>query len=97
MLFTNWTGENVGDFTQDKLGKYAQTLDLNMTEFESCISEGKHKGTVEQDAAQAEADGVHGTPTLFINGLKYEGVQPYHALKYYIDQALHGNFEQQNG
>ncbi|MBI5963390.1 MAG: DsbA family protein [Chloroflexi bacterium] len=96
-LFSNWSGENVGDFTQDKLIKYAQALDLNMAEFESCISEEKHKGTVEQDAAQAEADGVHATPTLFINGVKYEGAQPYHALKYLIDQALNGNLNEQSG
>jgi predicted DsbA family dithiol-disulfide isomerase len=87
----------VGDFTQEKLIKYAQALNLNMAEFESCISEEKHKGTVEQDAAQAEADGVHGTPTLIINGVKYEGTQPYHALKYLIDQALNGDLNKQSG
>ena len=96
-LFSNWSGENVGDFTQDKLIKYAKALNLNMAEFESCISEEKHKGTVEQDAAQAEADGVHATPTFFINGVKYEGAHPYHALKYFIDQALNGNLDKQSG
>ncbi len=96
-LFTNWTGENVGDFTQDKLIEYAKALDLNMEEFKSCISAEKHKGTVDQDAAQAEADGVHATPTLFINGIIYEGTLPFHALKYIIDQALNGNLDKQSG
>ena len=96
-LFANWTGENAGDFTQDKLAKYAQALDLNMAEFGSCMSAEKHKATVEQDAARSEADGVHGTPTLFINGVKYEGTQPFHALKYLIDQILNGNIDKESG
>jgi protein-disulfide isomerase len=87
-LFVNWTGENVGDYTHDKLVKYAETLDLNLQEFESCLSEGKHKWTVEQDAAQAEAAGVRATPTFFINGVKVEGAQPFSILKQYIEDAL---------
>jgi len=96
-LFANWTGENVGDFTPEKLSKYARALDLNMAEFESCISEEKHKGTVEQDAAEAEANGIRATPTFIINGVMIEGAQPYHAFKHFIDQALNGNLEEQSG
>ncbi len=96
-LFTNWTGENVGDFTQDKLSQYAEALNLDVAEFESCLSEGKYKGRVEQDKAQGDADGVHATPTLFINGVKVEGAQPFHALKQFIEDALNGNLNTQNG
>lgn len=96
-LFTNWTGENVGDFTEENLVKYAEALDLDMQEFESCLSGGKHSGTVEQDRAQAEADGVHATPTLFINGFKVEGAQPYQILKEYIEDALNGNLNTESG
>jgi protein-disulfide isomerase len=96
-LFTNWTGENVGDFTKDKLTQYAEALGLNMAEFGSCLSEEKHKGTVEQDKAQADADGVHATPTLFINGVKVEGAQPFDILKDLIEQALNGNLDTQSG
>ncbi len=55
-------GINVGDFTQDRLIQYAKTLDPGMQEFESYLSEGKRKGTVEQDAVQAEAADVCATP-----------------------------------
>ena len=96
-LFTNWTGENAGDFTQDKLIQYAKALDLNMAEFEACLNEEKHKGTVEQDKAQADADGVHATPTFFINGFKIEGAQPFDILKELIEQALDGNLGTQSG
>jgi len=96
-LFANLTGENVGNFTKDKLVKYAKALDLNMGVFESCISEEKYKGKVDQDAADAEANGVHATPTLFINGVKVEGSRPFTILKKYIEQILNGNLNSQNG
>ncbi len=80
-----------------KLIQYAKALNLNIAEFESCLSEGKHKGAVEQDKAQAEADDVHATPTLFINGFKVEGAQPFNILKQYIEDALNGNLNTENG
>lgn len=96
-LFTNWTGENVGDFTAEKLSQYARAIGLNLREFESCLSEGKYKGRVEQDKAQGEADGVHATPTFFINGVKVEGAQPYNILKKLIEDALDGNLNTESG
>lgn len=96
-LFTNWTGENVGDFSKEKLIQYANALNLNMVEFEACISKEKHKGRVEQDMAQGDADGVHATPTLIINGVKIEGSQPFDILKKFIEQALDGNLDTESG
>ena len=96
-LFANWNGENVGDFTKDNLVKYAKKLNLDMTEFQSCINTEKYKGKVEQDAVDAKTDGVRATPTLFINGVKFEGSEPYHILKDLIEQALNGNLNKQSG
>jgi len=52
---------------------------------------------VEQDKAQADADGVHATPTLFINGYRVEGAQPFDILRDLIEQALNGNLNTQSG
>ena len=96
-LFANWTGENVGDFTKDNLVKYAKKLNLDMTEFQSCINTEKYKGKVEQDTVDAKTDGVRATPTLFINGVKFEGSEPYYILKDLIEQALNGDLNKQSG
>ncbi len=96
-LFLNWTGENVGDFTKERLVQYAEALNLNTGEFESCLNEEKYKGRVEQDKAEGEANGVYATPTFLINGFRLEGSQPFSVLKDYIEQALNGNLDTQNG
>lgn len=96
-LFKNWAGENVGNYAHDKLVQYAEALDLDMQTFESCLSKGKHKRTVEQDATDAAAAGVRATPTFFINGIKVEGAQPFSVFKQFIEDALNGNFNILNG
>ena len=77
--------------------QYAAALDLDMAAFEPCLSEGKYKGTVEQDKANGEAEGVYATPTLFINGFKVEGAQPFKVLKHIIDDMLNGDLNTSNG
>jgi protein-disulfide isomerase len=96
-LFTNWSGENVGDFTQEKLIQYADSLALDIDVFEQCLSEGTHKGTVEQDRANGEADHVRATPTFFINGHILEGAQPFDVLKHVIEELLNNGLDTGTG
>jgi protein-disulfide isomerase len=90
ILFINQTGENVGDFEKDKLVQYADTLHLDVKSFKQCLDDGKYTEKVNQDAAQADADGVHATPTLLVNGYKVEGAQPYDVLQHIIEELLSG-------
>jgi protein-disulfide isomerase len=87
-LFVNWNGENTGNYSKDRLIQYAESLDLDMQTFESCLRDGWHTPTVQKDAADASAAGVRATPTFFINGFMVEGAQPFHVLKEYIEEAL---------
>jgi protein-disulfide isomerase len=96
-LFTNWTGENVGDFTTEKLIQYAESLDLDMEQFETCLNDGKYRERVEEDKAQARADGVNATPTFIINGNLVEGAQPFEVLKHIIEEILDGDLNTVNG
>lgn len=96
-LFTNWTGENVGDYTHEKLIQYAESLALDAEAFEQCLSEGKHAQTVEQDRANAEADNVHATPTFFINGNIVEGSQPFEVMKHIIEEILNNGVDTGTG
>ena len=91
ILFSNWTGENVGDFTPDKLHKYALTLGLDTTTFDKCLSSGARQAQLDQDVANAKADGIRATPSFLINGKLLEGAQPFDAFQQAIEAALQGN------
>lgn len=90
-LFSNWTGENVGDFTDDKLQGYAATLGLDQPLFKDCLSSGKYAAILEQDVKDARAAGVRATPSFLINGKLLEGALPFASFQEAIDAALQGN------
>jgi predicted DsbA family dithiol-disulfide isomerase len=56
--------------------RYAETLQLNTTQFEQCLTSDRYSAQITQDLEDGIALGVRGTPTYFINGKKLEGVHP---------------------
>ncbi len=90
MLFTNWTGENVGDFTNANLEKFASSLGLNQAQFNDCLTSGKYAARVQDDVNSARAAGIHATPSFLINGKLLQGAQPYSAFQQAIEAALQG-------
>jgi protein-disulfide isomerase len=56
------------------LPRHARALGLNTTAFDQCLAARRHRGDGLVDRRDGEALGVSGTPTLFINGQRVEGV-----------------------
>jgi protein-disulfide isomerase len=67
MLFANWTGENVGDFTDKRLVTFAQALNLDMTKFNACFTANTFRDKIDADIASGTALNVSGTPSVFVN------------------------------
>jgi Na+/H+ antiporter NhaA len=57
----------------DDLDRYAQQLGLDRDRFWDDIRRHAHVGRVADDVASADASGVAGTPTFFINGRRHDG------------------------
>ncbi len=70
------------------LKSYAKELNLNTEAFTSCLDSGKYKDEVKADHQAGKKAGVRMTPTLFINGYKFEGVQSYAFIKQILDSEL---------
>ena len=63
--------------TRPDLERYAQELKLNMGKFKSALDSGKFKSFVQTDASEGQAAGISGTPSVYINGYKYQGPRGY--------------------
>ena len=48
--------------------QYAADLQLNATDFNQCLDGDKTASVVQADMAEANRQGVQGTPTYFLNG-----------------------------
>lgn len=87
-LYENQQGENQGAFSKDNLKKFAASLGLNTSQFNTCLDSGKYAKNVTDDFADGQKAGVSGTPATFINGQLVSGAQPYTSFKTVIDQEL---------
>jgi protein-disulfide isomerase len=79
---------NQQQLDRPSLEKYAEELGLNLARFKAALDSGKYRERVKQDAAEAAKIGVSATPTLFVNGHKLEGAQPFDSFKTAIDKEL---------
>lgn len=73
---------------EPKLLEYAKDLGLDTKAFETCLTSGKHAGTVSLDQAAGQRVGVQGTPGFFVNGRFVGGAQPIEEFAKLIDEEL---------
>lgn len=87
------TTSNGTGFALADLPKLAVELGLNKAKFESCLNSGKYKSLVDEQAADAQAAGISGTPGVIVAGGKegnqlVKGALPIDLMKQVIDKAL---------
>jgi NhaA family Na+:H+ antiporter len=69
-----------GDLEAPDLLNHAAALGLDLERFARELGQETHAPHVREDVASAEASGVHGTPTFFVNGVRHEGPATTDAL-----------------
>lgn len=58
----------------------ASSLGLDMEQFRSDLADPSLRRRVEEDLADGRRNGVTGTPTIFIDGLRYDGAWDFHSM-----------------
>ena len=95
-LYLNVLGEDVGSFTDRRLAAIAESVGLDMNEFNDCYGSGKYADQVQQDFADGQAAGVTGTPgflvTYTVNGetktTMIAGAQPFSEFQVQLEAIL---------
>jgi protein-disulfide isomerase len=72
--------QNLGNYDANSLALYAQQAGLDGQAFASCVNSGKHINDAAKSSETAEAAGVQGTPSFFINGKLIEGAIPFQCV-----------------
>lgn len=80
--------QNQAFLSEDAFVDYAQELNLNVTQFKSCMSSGRHAQEVLLDYEDGVEAGVRGTPTFFINGNRIPGAIPSDILDAIVQAIL---------
>lgn len=82
-LFENPRALGVAD-----LKGHARSVGLDEAEFDACLDGGETEDVVQADVEEGQNLGVSGTPTFFVNGLRYTGATPPDVFLDRIEQAL---------
>lgn len=98
IIFSNQTGENVGDFTDRRLEAFAEKAGIpDMAAFKTCFNNGTHKARVDQDQVDGTQAGIQATPSFVLsytdaNGQPVskliEGAQAFESFQAEIEAAL---------
>ncbi len=67
---------------------FAESLGLDMDQFNDCLDNGDNRDRMLQDGNDAQAAGINSTPSFLINGTKVRGNLSYDEFRSYIDAAL---------
>jgi protein-disulfide isomerase len=90
-LFSSATPPN-----DEAIAKAVETLALNKTAFQACMSEEKYKAVVQKDAQDAAKLQISGTPTFVLaksskeklDGVRLVGAQPFASFQVAIESLL---------
>jgi Na+/H+ antiporter NhaA len=72
--------EHQDELRPPDLARYAESLGLDIDRFWGDLRRRVHAGRIEDDVATADASGVAGTPTFFINGRRHHGAYDVETL-----------------
>jgi protein-disulfide isomerase len=70
------------------LKSYAKDLKLDTAAFDSCLATGQEAEVVKANLSEAQALGLQGTPTLFVNGRYVSGNLTYERIRGVISEEL---------
>lgn len=76
---------NQRSISSNYLNELAKSLNLDMSEFEKCLSDGKYVKKVNSDFFEGQQLGVRGTPGGFMNGRELGGAVPLEQLEAMVE------------
>jgi protein-disulfide isomerase len=82
--------ENQDALDDDDLASYAADVGLDANRVIAEVEESKYRPRIERDVQSGMRSGVEGTPSFFINGVKYDGPTDPEAMLTALQEAREG-------
>src|ERR671911_1590423 len=79
--------ERQDELSEEDLLRYAAELGLDLRRFEVDLTNDHHAWRIEEDRLGGDRAGVRGTPTLFVNGVRYTGTLDLEGLLAAVEEA----------
>ena len=80
--------ENQDALDDRDIANYAAELGIDVRRIVSDIVSGAHSGKIRQDFVSGVRSDVNGTPTFFINGMRYDGPRDVYSMLQALQEEL---------
>lgn len=67
--------------TEEQLSSVAASVNLNMTQFTSCLASKKHGPQIRKDIAEAEGLGINRQAVIYVNGSEFRAQEPFEEME----------------
>jgi len=88
-IYKNWAGERTGWVTRQSLDQFANTVGLDLVQFNKCLDDKKYEQKVLENEKFGTKIGIKATPSFLIFNnekiTKIEGNQPFSVFRQAID------------
>jgi len=71
-VYANQDGENAGGFRPERLRSIAEAAGVDVTDWDSCVSDAAVRQEVADSTARGLGQGVNSTPTMYLNGTRLD-------------------------
>ncbi|MCK5645806.1 MAG: DsbA family protein [Anaerolineales bacterium] len=88
ILFANQSGHGSQAYTPRRLEAYADSIGLNLTQFNECVDNKEYQEELQKYHVQGVERGLESTPVFFINGKMIEGARSFDVFQQEIEAAL---------
>jgi NhaA family Na+:H+ antiporter len=76
----DWLYDHEPPFTRNDTLEFARSLGLDMARFNRDLEDEETRKRVDEDLVEGRRNGVAGTPTLFMDGLRYDGAWDFYSM-----------------
>src|SRR5262252_5586660 len=73
---------------EEQVAELATALGLDMVRFQRDLESDDTRGRVEEDLGDGRRNGVTGTPTLFVDGIRYDGAWDFYSMLEEIERPI---------
>jgi NhaA family Na+:H+ antiporter len=84
----DWIYEQEPPPSPDDVHAFLRQLGLDMERFERDLEDEDTRRRVEDDLAEGKRNGVTGTPTVFIDGLRYDGAWDFYSILEAVERPV---------
>jgi Na+:H+ antiporter, NhaA family len=89
----DWLYDSEPPITQARLLDFVRSLGLDMDQFEQDVRDEAARQRVLEDLADGRGNGVTGTPTVFIDGVRYDGAWDFHSILEALERPVSARVE----